>query len=403
VSTSSSTPVDLTNLDFGVDPFPGTELHEVLANLRESQRAASVKFHGGDAVLFTRYEDVHEAFRDDQKFPGGDFYEGAIEPVVGRTFISMNGREHDLHRKLATPAFRSRAVTQFDEEALVPLAHEVVDKFADWGHADLVSELTTVFPFAAITRKLGVPRRADEQMREWADRMLAYPADPDAAVTAAEEFSEALGPLLEERRSNPGDDLLSELAATDVGGEKLSDDEICATIRFLFAVGATTTSHAMGNMLWTLLDRPDLLERARENESVRAGIVQELLRWEGPLPTLPRLASKDARHAGANIPAGTLMLFGLASANRDPRVFGEDAGTFDPERAPGVQAADIITFGFGPKFCPGSHLARRELLTALTVVLEKLPGLHLSDPEGSEPRGGVLRHPDHLHVAWDVQ
>jgi len=395
----STDTTDLTNLDFGVDPLPANELHEVMAALRESQRVAPVRFHGGDAVLFTRFEDVHEAFRDDQKFPGGDFYEGAIEPVVGRTFISMNGKEHDLHRKLATPAFRSRAVTQFDEEALVPLAHEVVDKFATWGHADLVSELTTVFPFAAITRKLGVPRRADQQMREWADRMLAYPSDPDAAVAAAGEFSEALGPLLEERRQTPGDDLLSVLAATDVGGETLTDDEICATIRLLFAVGATTTSHAMGNMLWTLLERPELLERAREQEGLRAGIVQELLRWEGPLPTLPRLAAKDARHAGADIPAGTLMLFGLASANRDPRVFGDDADTFDPERAPG----DILTFGFGPKFCPGSHLARRELLTALTVVLEKLPGLHLSDPEGSEPRGGVLRHPEHLHVAWDVQ
>jgi cytochrome P450 len=111
------------------------------------------------------------------------------------------------------------------------------------------------------------------------------------------------------------------------------------------------------------------------------------------------LAAKDARHAGANIPAGTLMLFGLASANRDPRSFDDDPDTFDPERAPG----DILTFGFGSKFCPGSHLARRELLTALTVVLERLPGLRLSDPEGSQPRGGVLRHPDALHVAWDVE
>lgn len=384
-------------LDFGTDPFPGAELHEVLAGMRETQRVAPVRFHGADAILFTRFEDVHEAFRDDQKFPGGDFYEMAIEPVVGRTFISMNEREHDVHRKLATPAFRSRAVSQFDEESLVPLAHEVVGKFADWGHADLVAELTTVLPFAAITRKLGVPRRADQQMREWADKMLNYPADPDGAVAAAKEFSVQLGPLLEERREKPGDDLLSVLAATELEGEKLSDGEICATIRLMFAVGATTTSHAMANMLWALLERPELLERAREVEGLRPSIVHELLRWEGPLPTLPRLASKDARFAGTNIPAGTIMLFGLASSNRDPRVF-EDPDTFDPERIP----EDILTFGFGPKFCPGSHLARRELLTALTVVLERLPGLRLSDPEGSQPRGGVLRHPDALHVAWDV-
>ena len=126
-------------------------------------------------------------------------------------------------------------------------------------------------------------------------------------------------------------------------------------------------------------------------------MVHELLRWEGPLATLPRLAAKDARFAGVDIPAGTTMLFGLASANRDPRVV-TDADTFDPKRPP----KDILTFGFGAKFCPGSHLARRELLTGLTAALERLPGLRLVDPEGSEPRGGVLRHPDALHCAWDL-
>lgn len=382
-------------VDFGLDPLPGAELHQVCAELRESQRVAPARFYGNDAVLFTRFEDVREAFRDDDKFPGGDFYEASIEPVVGRTFISMNGREHDLHRKLATPAFRSRAVARFDEQELLPLAIEVVDRFAGNGEGDLFAELAVVLPFAAITRKLGVPRSADEDMRRWADTMLTFPNDPYGAVEAAKEFSVQLEPLLDERRANPGDDLISELAANEMGGKALSDDEVCSTIRLLFAVGATTTSHAMGNMLWALLDRPEMLERAAKDEGYRAGIVHELLRWEGPLGVLPRLAPKDARFAGVDIAAGTTMLFGLASANRDPRVI-DDGDTFDPKRPP----KDILTFGFGAKFCPGSHLARRELLTGLTVALERLPNLRLVDPEGSEPRGGVLRHPEALHCAW---
>ena len=220
----STTPL----IDFGLDPMPGAELHEVCAALRESQRVAPARFYGTDAVLFTRFEDVRDAFRDDAKFPGGDFYEASIEPVVGRTFISMNGREHDLHRKLATPAFRSRAVARFDEEALVPLANEVVDRFASKGEGDLFAELCVVLPFAAITRKLGVPKKADEDMRRWADTMLSYPSDPYGAVEAAKEFSEQLEPLLEERRERPGDDLLSELAAAEMGGETLTDDEVCS-------------------------------------------------------------------------------------------------------------------------------------------------------------------------------
>jgi len=154
----------------------------------------------------------------------------------------------------------------------------------------------------------------------------------------------------------------------------------------------------MGNMLSTLLRRPELLERAYKDETFRGSIVHEILRWEGPLATLPRLAPKDTRLAGVPIPAGTFLLFGLASANRDPRVF-DDPDTFDPTRDP----QDILTFGFGNKFCPGSHLARRELLTALNVLLERLPGLHLIDEDGADPEGAVLRHPRHLHVMWEVE
>lgn len=386
--------------DFGVDPFVGDELHDTLRELRLAHRVAPVSFYGTDALLFTRFDDVREMFRDDEHFPGGDFYQGAIEPVVGRTFISMNEREHDVHRKMATPAFRSRAVTRFDERDLVPLAHEVLDRFVERGEVDLFAELCTVLPHLAITRKLGVPPSAEADMHRWAETMLTFPSDPDGAIAAAGEFSGELGPLLTERRAHPGDDdILSALAAVEHDGERLDDDEVCATVRLLFTVGSTTTSHAMGNLLSTLLHRPALLERARREPALRAGIVHELLRWEGPVASLPRVSRYDATFADVPIPAGSLMLFGLVSANRDAAVFGDDADAFDPDREP----HDILTFGFGAKFCPGSHLARRELLTALDVVLERLPGLHLTDPSGSEPRGAVLRHPDALHCAWEVR
>jgi cytochrome P450 len=376
-----------TVVDFGLDRLPDAEFHNTCAALREGQRVAPARVYGRDAVLLTRFDDVHEALRDNASFPGGDYYEMSTEPVLGRTFISMNGHEHDVHRKFATPAFRSRSLARFDEEALVPLAHDIVDRFADRGEADLVTELTSVLPFAAIIRKLGLPQRSEGEMRRCAE----------ATVEAAQTFSLLLEPLLEERREHPGDDLLSALVKSELDGEVLSDTEILSTIRLLFAVGATTVEHAMGNMFSTLLRRPALLERARTDEHLRPGIVHELLRWEGPLGTLPRLARDDVRFAGVDIAAGTLVLFGLASANRDPRQFVDDPDTFEPERPP----TDILTFGFGAKLCPGLHLARRELLTALSVVVERLPGLRLENPEGSELCGGVIRHPQALLCAWD--
>ena len=156
------------------------------AELRARGGVGPVRFFGMDAVAVTGYDDVREAFRDDVHLPGGATYRMHTEPVVGRTFISMDGKEHDRHRQLATPAFRSRAVARFDEDALLPLAHEVVDRFVDRGEGDLVAELTTVLPFYAITRKLGVPRASDDQMRVWADRMLTFPSDPDGAIAAAQ-------------------------------------------------------------------------------------------------------------------------------------------------------------------------------------------------------------------------
>ena len=232
-------------------------------------------------------------------------------------------------------------------------------------------------------------------MRHWADRLLD-PRDPAGANRAAAEFSRLLGPALVERRTGPRDDLLSALAHAEVDGERLGDADVLSHVRLLFAVGATTTSHAMGNMLSLLLRRPALLERARVEPPLRAAIVHEALRFEPPVANLPRLATGPLCIGGEEVPPGAMLLLGLAAANRDPRVFA-DPDRFDPDRPP----QDVLTFGFGVKFCPGSHLARRELLTALEAVLERLPGLRLVDEEGADPAGGTLRHPSALHAAWD--
>ncbi len=182
----SATTTAHPTLDLGMDLLPGDELHTALGELRESGRVVPVRFFGTEAQLVTRFDDVKESFRDDEHLPAGATYQMHTEPVVGRTFISMDGKEHDRHRALATPAFRSRAVARFDEEALLPLAHEIVDRFAARGECDLVAELTAVLPYYAITRKLGVPRASDDDMRAWADAMLAFPSDPDGAVRAAD-------------------------------------------------------------------------------------------------------------------------------------------------------------------------------------------------------------------------
>lgn len=382
--------------DIGTAPLAGETLHRLMAELREHGPVVPVPFYGMTALLLTRFDDVREAFGNDAELPGGPTYRMTIEPVVGRTFISMDGPEHHVHRKLAMPAFQSRAIARFNEGELVALVHELLDRFAGRGTGDLVAELTGVLPYYAITRKLGIPRARDEDMRRWADQLL-NPRDPVGARAAAAEFTHLLAPILAERHATPQDDLLSALAHAAIDGERLGDEEVLSHVRLLFAVGATTTSHALGNLLSVLLHRPDLMAEARREPPLRAALVHELLRYEPPVANLPRFASRPLQIAGVEIPANTPLLLGLAAANRDPRLFDEP-DRFDPHRPD----QDILTFGFGVKFCPGSHLARRELLTVLDAVLDRLPALHLTNATGSTPEGGTLRHPRALHVSWSV-
>jgi cytochrome P450 len=383
----------LAALDLIEADLPGPALHELFRAARRPAGLARVRLHGLPAFLVVRFADVKAFLADDQRFPGGTTYVHQVEPVVGRTFISMDGAAHTLHRQLATPAFRSSAVARFVEHALLPLAHELVDRFVARGAADLVAEFTDVLPYVAISRKLGLPVESEQRQRALARALLTYPYDPAGALAASAELTRMIAPALAVRRRSPGDDVLSRLIAAEVDGHRLGDEDIVSHVRLLFAVGATTTADAMSNLFWALLTQPGLVERARREPALRPGIVHELLRWEPPVAALPRFTVAGGCIGGEEVPPGSLVLAGLAAANRDPDVF-DDPDRFLPERA----EREVLTFGFGSKYCPGVNLARRQLLAALDVVLERLPDLRIAG--AAAPSGGVLRSVKALPVAW---
>jgi len=382
-------------VDLGRDDLGGDDLHELLRSSRAVGPVTRCNLLGVGGYLLTRFDDVRSFLSDLERFPAGSTYEMQVAPTVGRTFISMDGERHDVYRMLTMPAFRSRPSTSFVEERLVPLAHEVIDGFVARGEADLVAEFTGVLPFWAISRKVGLPVGTEERQRRWALALLSHPVDPRAAARASREVTLFLQPIIKERRREPLDDVLSHLLQAEHDGHQMTDEEVISHVRLLYAVGATTTSDAMSNLFWTLLTQPGLYDRARADPDSRPWIVHELLRWEPPVAVLPRLAPMGGRVAGVELPAGALVLAGIAGANRDPDVF-TDADRFDPDRSD----RELVTFGAGSKFCPGSHLARRQLEAALDVVCERLPNLKLL--EGAEPTGGILRSAKQLRVAWDV-
>lgn len=369
-------------IDLSTASLPGPELHTFLAEARRTPGLTPVELLGRPALLVTRYDQLKEFMVDESTFPGGPVYQFQVEPAVGRTFISMDGDEHVSVRQQAMPAFRSRPVSRFIDEQLTPLAHEVVDRFVARGEGDLVAEVANVLPYWAISRKLGLPLGSPDRQRAVTRALLAHVADPDGARRAVEAIDALVRPVMAQRRQEPRDDVLSQLLEAG-----MDEEQVLAHVRLLYAVGATTTSDAMSNLFRLVLPHPEL----HEVEVTR--LVAEALRLEPPVAVLPRLATQDARVGDTDVPAGTLLMAGLAGGNRDPEVF-TDPDAFRPDR----DEAEVLSFGVGPKFCPGWNLARSQLAAALSVVLERLPDLQVL--EAGEPQGAILRATPRLRARW---
>ena len=388
----------LDEIDFGQDDLPGMELHEVLRRFRERGDLVPTRLHGFPAQIIAGHRALSAAFRDEHRFPGHRTYAAGFEGVIGPTFISMQGRDHLRYRKLAMPAFRSRAIESYEKDGLVALAHELVDRLEGRQTADLVADFTSRFPYLVITRVLGLPRDREDEFHEWALAMLRFQQDPRRADRAQRELTDLLAPVVSARRREPRNDVISELVQAEVDGRRLTDAEVHAHVRLLFPTGGETTHGTLGNLIYALLRDAEVWPRIAANRNLISGAVDEVLRWESSIAVLPRLSAPEpGEFCGQPLPADTIVLFAVAGANRDPSVF-DDPDRFDLQR----NTDRALTFGPGPKSCPGMHLARRNLAVALEVLCERLPDLRLLDSgaDTAQPRRTVLRSPDALPVSW---
>jgi cytochrome P450 len=368
----------------------------MLARLREERPVAPIRFHGQPAWLLTRHADVSAAFRDERLFSARAIQEVNTFPVMGRNIMGMEGEEHRINRALVSPHFKLRLMPDVIDEMVRPLCHALVDEFIADGEVDLVSHFNKRLPLTAICRILGIPAEDDRRMGDWAMALISYPWDPAGALRASEQFTLYLRGLLETRRDQPKDDLLTALCNQEIEGQNLSDEEIFSFVRLLFPAGADTTFLALGSLMVGLLERPEQMESLRDDQEGQAGAIEEALRWEPPTALLPRMTAEGGEFRGEQLPPETVVLLGIAPANRDPAVFS-DPDCFDIKR----KTAGHLAFGLGNHFCLGSHLARSELRVALSVLLERLEGLELQAPPIIE--GAVMRGPDRLQIRFSAR
>ena len=295
-----------------------------------------------------------------------------IGQVWGETLLGKDGQDHRRYRELISHAFRRRALEPIRGAIVEPIVAGLVDRFADRGSADLVNELTTLFPVYVIAELLGLPRDDVSQFTAWAVDTILIFHDPVKAMEASRTLAEYIGAQITARRADLGEDMLSQLIGAEVDGQKLDDQDIINFVRILLPAGAETTSRSTSNLLFALLTQPDQWEALRADPGLIDAAIEEGLRWEAPLTSLNRLATRDVEMAGVDLPQGAIVACNIGAANRDPGRWPQP-DEFDLRRAPQPHLA----FAFGPHTCLGMHLARLETRVVLEELLRRLPDLHL--------------------------
>lgn len=272
-----------------------------------------------------------------------------------------------------------------------------IDEIAPLGKAELVRDITRRYPVRVICAIVGVPIEDSAQFQEWAERINGGPLHPKEGLAASQAMSDYLAPLIEARRSEPGDDLLSDLLHAEIDGEQLSEARIYGFLKFLVPAGAETTFRVLGNALAALLLHPEVMERVRDDRALVPTLIEETLRWESSITQVSRVATVDTELGACPIAAGSAVAVIVGSANRDAGFF-DHAEDFDLDRP----TQRHIAFGTGPHMCLGMHLARLELNVGLNAILDGLPNLRL-DPAQAPPviEGLAFRGPASLPVLFD--
>jgi cytochrome P450 len=381
------------------DPYP--ELAEARRQHPVQRLDSSLMPHDEALPVFFvyRHEDIARVLRDSDTFSSGHIIDMIMGPVMGEHIIlGMDGERHRRYRALVSSAFRHKVLLESEDELVAQVANGLIDRFAGRGEAELVTEFTFPYPTQVIAGLLGLPREDYKQFQRWSIAILSFLAKQDEAVAASRAVEEYLTGILAERRQAPREDLISALAQAELDGETLSDDEIFSFVRLLLPAGVETTFRSTGNLLYLLLTHPEQLRAVSADRSWIPAAIEEAVRIETPLLNITRLATADTEIDGVTVPAGSTVMLMLAAANRDESRHDEpdrfEIGRADPK--------PHLSFGHGPHVCLGLHLARLEMRVALTLLLDRLPGLRL-DPHADDPhiRGQVFRSPTSLPVLFD--
>lgn len=363
--------------DFVYDPrrsdFP-ERAHEIYRALREDHPIYHNEEQGFWAV--SRFEDVRAIASDPGRFSSeGTPLGGGLLPHIQM----MDPPRHDALRSLVSMAFTPRRIEQM-EPRVRAIARELIDEFAGRGHCDLLADFARHLPSRVIGEMIGVPPERRETFLECTEQMIGVTtesSDLESVRAPAAKIYKEFAELLEERRTERREDLMSALLDAEIDGERLSQEELLGFCFVLIVAGNDTTTNLIANGSVMLAHHPEQRRMLVDDPSRIPNAVEEMLRYESPAQVLPRRTTEEVEIHGVTLPAEQEIKLVWAAANRDEREF-PDPDRFDVAR----EFSRHLALGIGIHFCLGSKLARLEARIGFEELLARMPEYKLE----SEPR-----------------
>jgi cytochrome P450 len=381
--TQLVTDLELPEFDYygDVDNLRGQRFHDVMTELREQSWLA----HSDIAYFVLEREAASYFLRTKSAtFPGMKIAElfgideGPLYEEIKRNILHLNGSDHGRLRSLVNPFFTPRAVERWR-----PVMREYLEQLyapvANDGRCEFVEAFAKPYPSMMIATVMGAPLTDAPRLHDWSlwiQRQFDAPslmAERERIERAVEEFYEYVGDLLEKRRGDPGDDLISSLMEAEEQGDKLSDVELVNLVLNVLIGGVDTTQSQLAHAIRLFAEHPYQWELLAEQPELAPQAVEEVVRFEPITPFTARILLEDVEYNGVTFPKDTVLMVSAVTANREPE--GEDFDiTAKRERN------KPLTFGAGIHYCLGANLAKAELQEALNYLAPRMKELRLEGP-----------------------
>ena len=374
------------------DLYMREEHHEVFRKLRAEEPVYwNPEADAAGFWAITRYDDIEAISKNPKLFSsakekGGHriFNENEIDGNdTDASMISMDPPEHAGYRRMVTPGFVPRRISNMEERIRARVTR-LLDRLPKTGEAEFISAVAAALPIEVLAELFGVPESDGPKLFEWSNATVGED-DPELRVSddymkqCVLEMAGYAAGLWQQRLENPGEDLISMLAHSKVGGEAMTFPTYIGTFILLVVAGNETTRNSISGGLLALSENPDERKKLLDDPSLIPSAVQEIVRWVSPVLHMRRTATEDTEIRGQKIKKGDKVVMWYASANRDEEKW-DDPFRFDVTRYMKADAATQLGFGAGQHFCLGSRLAELQLKVLFEELLKRFPDIHVSGP-----------------------